>query len=261
MRRAKFSLASVFWLLALPACVVLWLGLGESASPYDWQWRRAFRHVLAWREGAPVPGPLLEGLGLTVRIVGVSLGLSVFLGLAAALLRRLPLRVGRAIAVCYVGLARNTPLLIQLFAMYFVLAPVLGLSPFWAGAWALSASEGAYMAEVFRAGINGVPRRQWEAARSLGMPPWSAFGMVILPQALRRVLPPFSSQTVSLVKDSALVSAIALPDITMQTQVGIADTFLSLELWIIAAAMYLLLTLLVSLPAQWMEGRYAWKWL
>lgn len=164
-------------------------------------------------------------------------------------------------AVGYVGLVRNTPLLIQLFAMYFVLAPILGLSPFWAAVWALSAFEGAYLAEVFRAGIDGVPRQQWDAAHSLGMPMWMTFSMVILPQALRRVLPPLASQTVSLVKDSALVSAIALPDLTMRAQALIADTFLSLELWVLTAAIYMLLTLLVSLPARWAEKHYAWKWM
>ena len=239
--------------------LLAWWGLGDSQ--YDWQWRRALRQVFVWRDGLPEPGPLLEGLALTLRIVGASLLLSMLLGLTAAILRDMPSRVGRALALGYVGLIRNTPLLIQLFAVYFVLAPVLHLSPFWAAVWALSAFEGAYMAEVFRAGLGGVPRGQWDAAYSLGLSPAAAFTLVIAPQALRRILPPLTSQTVSLIKDSALVSAIALPDLTMRAQAAIADTFLSLELWALVAGIYLLLTLLVSVPARWLERQYAWRWL
>lgn len=252
---------AAWWPLVFLALLVWWWGTGGSATPYDWQWRRALRYVLVWREGMPVPGPLLDGLAVTLRIVGVSLGLSMVLGLAAAILRRAPSRVGHALAAGYVGLVRNTPLLLQLFVMYFVLGPLWELSAFWAAVWALSAFEGAYMAEVFRAGIDGVPQGQWDAARSLGMPSWMAFIWVILPQAVRRVLPPLTSQAVSLVKDSALVSAIALPDITMRAQAVIADTFLSLELWSLVAGIYLLLTLAVSLPARWLERSYRWRWI
>lgn len=267
MRSSKSKLATagygdvqVLASLAGLTLLVWWWGIG-AVTPYDWQWKRALRFLLVWREGAPEPGPLLEGLALTLRIVGVSMGLAIAMGLATALLRRLPSLVGRALAAAYVGLVRNTPLLIQLFAVYFVLAPLWNLSPFWAAVWALSAFEGAYMAEVFRAGIDGVPRQQWDAAASLGMPPWMGFGLVILPQALRRILPPLTSQAVSLIKDSALVSAIALPDLTMRAQVAISDTFLSLEIWSLVAGLYLLLTLACSLPARYMEGRYPWKWL
>lgn len=250
--------------------LLAWWGWGSESGTaselstdlgYDWQWRRALRQLVLWREGEPMPGPLLEGLGVTLRIVAASLGLTLLLGLTAAILRDLPSRVARTVAAGYVGLVRNTPLLIQLFAVYFVLAPLLHLSAFWSAVWALSAFEGAYMAEVFRAGINGVSRGQWDAAHSLGMSTPRAFVSVIAPQALRRILPPLTSQTVSLIKDSALVSAIALPDLTMRTQAAIADTFLSLELWALAAGIYLLLTLVVSLPARWLEGRYAWKWI
>lgn len=263
MRQARPALA----LLGL-GVLVAWWGFGgagsadtSSAISYDWQWRRALRQVLVWREGHLTLGPLLEGLGVTLRIVGASLGLAMLLGLGAAILRDVPSRVGQAVAGAYVGLVRNTPLLIQLFAIYFVLAPLMDISAFWSAVWALSAFEGAYMAEVFRAGIGDVPRGQWDAARSLGMSTPRAFVLVIGPQALRRILPPLTSQTVSLIKDSALVSAIALPDLTMRTQAAIADTFLSLELWALAAGIYLLLTLAVSVPARWVEGHYAWRWI
>ena len=272
MRNQLWQRQALLWLSSLGplvvvggvALLVLWWGSGTEggvSGQYDWQWRRALRQVLVWRGDLPEPGPLLQGLGLTLRIVGVSLVLSVGLGLVVALLREAPTRVGRMLALSYVGLVRNTPLLIQLFALYFVLAPLADLSPFWAAVWALSAFEGAYMAEVFRAGMEGVPRGQWDAAHALGMPTPLAFALVIAPQALRRILPPLTSQTVSLIKDSALVSAIALPDLTMRAQVAIADTFLSLELWALVAGIYLLLTLAISLPARWLERHYAWRWI
>ncbi len=206
-------------------------------------------------------GPLLEGLWVSLKIVGASFALALLLGLGTALLRFTPSRVARAMAAAYVGLVRNTPLLIQLFVMYFVLAPVLQLSPFWAAAWTLAAFEGAYMAEIFRAGMLALPRSQWDAAYSLGFSWRQIFIHVVFPQALRRISPPLAGQTVSLVKDSALVSAIAIPDITMQAQVAIADSFLSLELWILVAVMYVIISLILTFPSQWLERRYAWQWL
>ncbi len=241
--------------------IVLWWGFSAQDSVYDWQWQRALRYVFRWKHGEFVPGPLLEGLALTLRIVGVAFLLSLCLGLVSALLRCSPSFVGRGIASVYVGLVRNTPLLIQLFVMYFVFAPLMGLSPFFAAVWALALFEGAYMAEIFRAGIGAVPQGQYDAAYSLGFSHRHVFFSIVLPQALRRTLPPLTNQSVSLIKDSALVSAIALPDLTMQAQIVIADTFLSLELWVMVAALYLILTFFVSIMATVLERRYAWQWL
>ncbi len=257
MMRKIFSFVPVLLFIF----IVLWWGLSLQSSVYDWQWQRAFRYVLRVRNGDIIPGPLLQGLWLSLRIVGVSFLLSILLGLGTALLRFTPLFVGRNLAAGYVGLVRNTPLLIQLFVMYFVFAPILGLSPFWAAAWTLALFEGAYMAEVFRAGIGFIPQGQWDAAYSFGFSRTYIFTHIVLPQAIRRTLPPLTNQTVSLIKDSALVSAIALPDLTMQAQVVIADTFLSLELWVMVAAIYLLLTLLVSIPVKIIEKYYSWQWL
>ena len=157
------------------------------------------------------------------------------------------------------GCLRNTPLLLQLFCVSFLFAPAIGVGPFGAAVLALGLFEGAYMAELFRAGLQSVPRAQWEAGISLGLGVWNTLRLVILPQAVRRMLPPLTSQLVSLIKDTSLVSAIAVADLTMQAQVLIADTFLAFEIWLIVAALYLALTLCVALPARWMERRYAWR--
>lgn len=243
--------------------VGLWLCLLllNHDSAYVWEWKRSLRYIASFSDGTFTCGPLLLGLGLTLRIVGAALLLSMGMGLLTAILRHGPSYVGRGLALFYVATVRNTPLLIQLFAVYFVVAPVLGLSPFWAAVLTLAAFEGAYMAEIFRAGLNSVGQGQKDAALSLGLSTRVTFCSVILPQAVRRILPPLTSQTVSLIKDSALVSAIALPDLTMQAQATIAETFLSLELWTLVAVLYLMLTLVVSLPALWLEKHFAWKWL
>ena len=244
------------------ALLGLWLAQavlsGAQGVGYDWQWYRVWRYLGRWTDGAFVPGPLLDGLGMTNRIALSGLVLAVGAGLGAALLRLSPWTLGRGLAHAYIGCLRNTPLLLQLFFVYFLIAPMIGVGPFGAAVLALGLFEGAYMAELFRAGLQSVPRAQWEAGISLGLGAWGTLRLVVLPQAVRRILPPLTSQLVSLIKDTSLVSAIAVTDLTMQAQVVIADTFLAFEIWLIVAALYLLLTLCVAVPARWLERRYGW---
>ena len=147
-------------------------------------------------------------------------------------------------------LIRNTPLLVQLFFIYFVLAPVLGIGRFTAGVLALSLFEGAYGSEIFRAGIVSIDKGQWEACHSLGLSAVHTYRYIILPQAIKRILPPLTNQAVSLIKDSALVSTIAIYDLTMQAQVIISETFLTFEVWFTVAAIYLVLTVMLSTVAD-----------
>ena len=188
---------------------------GADGISYDWQWYRVWRYLGRWTDGHFIPGPLLDGLGMTVRIALFGLALAVAAGLGAALLRLSPWPVARGMAHVYVGCLRNTPLLLQLFFVYFLFAPAIGVGPFGAAVLALGLFEGAYMAELFRAGLQSVPRAQWEAGISLGLGVWNTLRLVILPQAVRRMLPPLTSQLVSLIKDTSLVSAIAVADLTM----------------------------------------------
>lgn len=200
-------------------------------------------------------GPLVAGLVVTLRICGWSLVLAFVVGLLTALLRLSNSLVGRAMASVYLELIRNTPLLVQLFFFYFVLAPVLGIERFTTGVLALSLFEGAYASEIFRAGIVSIEKGQWEAAHSLGFSKVDTYRYIILPQALRRVLPPLTGQAVSLIKDSALVSTIAIYDLTMQAQIIISETFLTFETWFTVAAIYLILTVTLSTVANIMEQR------
>ena len=118
---------------------------------------------------------------------------------------------------------------------------------------ALSLFEGAYASEIFRAGILSIHQEQWEAAYSIGLNRWNTYRHVILPQAIRHMLPPLVSQAVSLIKDSALVSTIAIYDLTMQGEQIIADTYMVFELWFTIAAIYLIMTATLSVVVNMME--------
>ncbi len=202
-----------------------------------------------------LPGVLLDGLYVTLQITAVSLVLAMLIGLVTALLRLSPSLLGRTVARIYLEAIRNTPLLVQLFFVYFVLAPVLGIERFAAAVIALSFFEGAYASEIFRAGILTIPEGQWEAARSIGLSTAQAYRHVVLPQAIRNVLPPLTGQSVSLIKDSALVSTVAVYDLTMQAQAIIADTYLVFEVWFTVAFIYLMITGALSLGVSVMEKR------
>ena len=261
----RLSLARRFarmpWYDLLMVMVVMggltWLILrGAGTLSYNWQWYRVPRYLYTLEDGRFVPGPLLDGLWVTFHITGVSLLLASAVGLTTAFLRLSGSVLGRAVGRVYLELARNTPLLVQIFFIYFVLGPVLDIGRFASAVMALTLFEGAYASEIFRAGIISISAGQWEAARSLGMTTAAAYRHVILPQAIRRVVPPLTGQAVSLVKDSALVSTIAIYDLTMQGQAIIAETYLTFELWLTVAGIYLVVTASLSGVAYLLERRF-----
>ena len=236
--------------------LAVWLiGRGGGRLGYDWQWQTIPGYLLIRDSTGWRIGPLLDGLLVTLEITGLSLVLAACFGLATALLRLSSSLVGQWLARIYLELIRNTPLLVQIFFLYFVMAPILDIGRFATAVLALSLFEGAYASEIFRAGILGVEPGQWEAAQALGISRFDTYRTVILPQALRRVLPPLTSQAVSLVKDSALVSTIAVYDLTMQGRAIIAETFLTFEIWSTVAALYLILALVLSWTADRLRCR------
>ncbi|MDO8947362.1 MAG: amino acid ABC transporter permease [Desulfocapsaceae bacterium] len=202
-----------------------------------------------------VIGPLLQGLKVTLQISAVSMILSFWVGLVTALLRLSSSTVARSVARVYLEVSRNTPLLIQLFFIYFVMGPILGIDRFFAAVLALSLFEGAYVSEIIRSGIISIQRGQWEAAFSIGLNRWSTYRLIILPQALRRILPPLTNQAISLIKDSSLISVIAIYDLTMQAQALISETFFTFELWFVVALMYLVITMLLSCCVTLLENK------
>jgi polar amino acid transport system permease protein len=208
-----------------------------------------------FENGELIMGPLFDGLLVTFKITGISLLLAFAVGLITAFFRLSRSPLARIVGRVYLETARNTPLLVQLFFIYFVLAPVLGIDRFTSAVLALSFFEGAYASEIFRAGIVSIHKGQWEAASSIGLSTASTYRLIILPQAIRRVLPPLTSQAVSLVKDAALVSAIAVYDLTMRGQAIIAETYLTFEIWLTVAAIYIIVTAALSLTVWCMDKR------
>ncbi len=222
---------------------------------YPWQWYRVPGYLFSLDQGIFTPGPLLEGLFVTLNITALSLVLSLSLGLSTAILRLSGPISARILARAYLELVRNTPLLIQIFFLYFVLSPVFSLSAFASAVLALSLFEGAYASEIFRSGIESIPKGQWEAAKALGLNSRQTYVRIILPQAVRRILPPLTGQAVSLVKDSALAGTIAVYELTMQGQIIVADTFLTFEVWFTVAGVYLAVTATLSLTVYFLERR------
>jgi polar amino acid transport system permease protein len=256
MPRKARPLVDVLQFLLLAGVIAWVLAEGFGNIHYNWQWYRIPETLFRFQNGRFVPGPLLNGLWVTVQISTASFILAFAFGLITALLRLSGAVTAQWVARGYLEIVRNTPLLVQLFFIYFVLSPILGIERYTAAVLALSLFEGAYASEIFRAGIQSIARDQWEAADSLGLTRYQAYRFVILPQAIHKILPPLTGQGISLIKDSALVSTIAIYDLTMQGQAIIAETFLTFEIWFTVAAMYLALTLSLSVMVQRMESRF-----
>lgn len=202
-------------------------------------------------------GPLLQGLWVTIWLSFFSGILGMFLGLAAGLCRVSKNYTLRGLAITYIELIRGTPLLVQIFIFYFFIGTVFDLERTVAGIGALGIFAGAYVAEIIRAGIQSIPKGQTEAARSLGMNMFQAMVYIILPQAFKRTLPPLAGQFISLVKDSSLVSVIAITDLTKSGREVITSTFATFEVWFVVAALYLVVTSIMSQLVQYVERRLA----
>jgi polar amino acid transport system permease protein len=244
-------------LYVLLILVIVWLlSVSTAQLGYNWMWYRIPRYIYTIEEGRFVAGPLILGLLFTLRISAVSLVLALAIGLGSALVRLSGPVTGRFLARGYLETIRNTPLVVQIYLVYFVIGPILGLGRFASAAMALSLFEGAYMSEIFRAGIVSLKKGQWEAAHSLGLSTYDTYRYVILPQAIQRILPPLTSQVISLIKDSALVSLVALADLSFQARVIAADTFLTFEVWFTTAAIYLAVTVTLSTAVTFMEKRF-----
>jgi polar amino acid transport system permease protein len=202
-------------------------------------------------------GPLIVGLWVTLKISVISLFFAVIIGLVAGLMRISNNPVTKNLSFLYVEIIRGTPLLVQIFIVYFFLGTIFDLERFTAGVVALSVFTGAYIAEIIRSGIQSIPPGQMEAARSLGMNYPKAMAYVILPQAFKRTLPPMAGQLITLIKDSSLVSVISITDLTKAGREVISGSFATFEVWFVVAGLYLLLTISLSWVVQRIEKRLA----
>ena len=202
-------------------------------------------------------GPLTQGLWVTIWISFVSGFFGLLIGLITGLCRISKNPTLRGLAVLYIELIRGTPLLVQIFIFYFFIGTVLHLDRIVAGIGALSLFVGAYTAEIIRAGIQSIPKGQSEAARSLGMSAAETMIHIVLPQAFKRVLPPLAGQFISLIKDSSLVSVIAITDLTKSGREIITSSFATFEIWFTVALLYLVVTSVLSQLLFWLERRFA----
>jgi polar amino acid transport system permease protein len=204
-------------------------------------------------------GPfIVTGAGLTVLVSGVSIVFATILALVGAMGRLSRNAFVNGLASLYVSLVRGTPLIVQIYFIYLALPQVgIVLPAIPAGIIALSFNYGAYMTEVFRAGIQAIPRGQREAAQALGMPERQVMRRIVLPQAFRIVIPAIGNDFVAMLKDSSLVSILAVEELLFRSQLVGRQNFRSLEALIIAAAIYWILTILFSYVQQRLERRMA----
>ncbi|MEM1345718.1 MAG: amino acid ABC transporter permease [Pseudomonadota bacterium] len=202
---------------------------------------------------------LVSGVWDTVLLSLAAIALSVVLGLMVAMPALSPKPWLRRFNRVYVEIVRAVPLLVLLLWVYYGLPVVAGISigVFWAGVLALGLSDSAFQAEIFRAGINSVPKGQVEAARAIGLGYWQTMRLVILPQAIRRILPALGNQFVFVLKMSSLVSVIGMQELTRRANELVVTEYRPLEIYTVLVIEYLLLILAVSAGVRWMERRMA----
>ncbi|EGQ8514840.1 amino acid ABC transporter permease [Vibrio parahaemolyticus] len=260
VRVIKPVLQALLQMMLLFIAIVWVLDSGADAMGYQWQWERVPDYIAFYEDGEWWPAELIDGLLVTLNISTISLFFTLVLGLVTALLRLSDSEVGNVIGTTYVEVIRNTPLLVQIYLLYFVFGPVIGLDRFNTAVLALSLFQGAYTAEIFRAGLNSIPKGQFEAAQTLGLSPFYTYKDVILPQVLQRTLPPLTNEVVSLIKNSSIVSVMAIFDLTTQARNIVSETAMPFEIWFTVAAIYLALTLSLSGLSAWLEHKLGASW-
>ena len=205
-------------------------------------------------------GPLAEGSLVTLKLFFITLALAVPLGLGLALIRISRFTVASQAVNGYLWLMRGTPLMLQLLVIYFALPflPVVGvrLPDFPAAIVAFALNYAAYFAEIFRAGIQSIDRGQYEGAKVLGFSYSQTMRRIVLPQVVKRILPPMSNETITLVKDTSLIYVLALNDLLRAAR-GIVQRDFTITPFVVAAAFYLLMTLVLTWFFQRLEKRHA----
>jgi len=202
---------------------------------------------------------LAMGLIETIRIATLALIVAMFIGLFVGLFRISRNKILNFIASFYVYLIRGTPLLVQILFIYFGLPTALGikLSPFSAGVIAISINAGAYLVEIFRAGIEAIDKGQMEAGRSLGFNYSQTMRLIILPQAIKVMIPAFMNQFIVSIKDTSLLSVIGIAELTMQGQSIYASNFRAFEILSVVAIFYLILISILTVLSTYLERRQA----
>ena len=200
---------------------------------------------------------LIKGAGVTLEITALAVGFGLLVGLCLGLGQLSKSRILRWPCKIYVDVIRGTPLLVQIFIIYFALPNIIGhrIDPFVAAVTACSLNSGAYVAEIFRAGIQSISLDQMRAGLSLGMTTAQTMRYIILPQAIKRIIPPLGNEFIAMLKDSSLVSVIGFEELTRSGQLIIAETYATMEIWTVVAILYLVMTLTITQLVGFMERR------
>lgn len=233
---------------ALPSLPEAWSWIKKVADP---------KFVNYYREAVNFIMP--DGLYITVKVTCLGIVVSIPLGIITGLCRISRVRGINLVASVYVEVVRGIPLLVQLFYIYYGVASIIKIDPFVAVIIAIGFCYGAYIGEVVRSGIEAVDRGQREAAMSLGFTPMQAMIHVILPQAIRTILPPMGNECIAMLKDSTLVSMVAIIDILRRGREYASTTFNYFESYTMVALIYLFITLILSKMVSLIEtrmGRY-----
>jgi len=211
---------------------------------FDWQ--------VAWNS---VPF-LLQGAWLTIQLTTIAVFFGIILGTITALLR-LTKSPFKCLAIAYTDFMRGTPLLVQIFIIYYGFPPLIQrpIPAYIAAVIALSLNSGAYVAEIIRSGIQSIEIGQTEAALSLGLTYRQTMRHIILPQAFKRVIPPLGNEFIALLKDSSLVSVIALEELVRKAQIVIGRNFRPFETYFVVAIMFLIMTVSISQLVSYLERR------
>jgi len=248
-----FSVALYFLVIGTIAYVAY---AGAQSMGYAWQWYRVPQYFYTVTDEGFQIGEILIGLGKTITLSVTAFALAMILGLIIALLRLSNLVIGSKVAVGFLEIVRNVPLLVLLYLFYYVLGPIFGYDRYTASVLCLGVFHAALISEIFRAGINAVAKGQWEAAKSIGMSQSQSYRYIVLPQSIRFMLPPMTGEVVHMVKSSAIVSVIAVAELTTVGRNIISDTYMSFEIWFTVAVVYMVVTLILSIGVSQLEKRY-----
>ena len=230
---------------------------GAEAMGYNWQWYRIPDYLYSLSEDGFQWGEIFVGLATSIDLSIKAFVLATIVGLFVALLRLSGLVVGSGVALVYLEFVRNIPLLVLLYLIYYVIGPIFKFDRYTAAIICLAVYHSATISEIFRAGINSVAKGQWEAAKSIGMSVAQSYRFIILPQSVKVMLPPLTNEAVQLIKSSAIVSVIAVAELTTIGRNIISDTYMSFEIWFTVAAVYLVVTVILSAFVSGLEKRFA----
>lgn len=259
MRRRRLPAMGHFRMLAALGALLALTGCGAGTGGGGWGWYVVSPFTEAGRINLWF---LIGGLGDTILLSAVAMAISVTLGLLVALPAITENKWGRRFNLGYVEIVRAVPILVLILWVYYGLPVVAGIAinVFWAGVLALAISDSAFEAEIFRSGIQGVDKGQTEAARTLGLSWIRTMRLVVMPQALRLILPPLANQFAYMLKMSALVSVIGMQELTRRANELVVTEYRPLEIYTVLVLEYTLLILAVSQGVRWFERRLKARW-